>query len=41
MMGKNDELQIVVRAKDFATGELNKINGAFSSFTGPAWSVML
>ena len=33
-MAKNDELKIVIRAQDFATGELNKINGAFSSFTG-------
>ena len=33
-MGKNDELKIVIRAQDFATGELNKINGAFSAFTG-------
>ncbi len=34
MTTRNDELAIVVRAKDFATGELNRISVAFSSFTG-------
>src|SRR3989304_7853517 len=33
-MSKNDELKSVIRAQDFATGELNKIRGAFSAFPG-------
>ncbi|MDD5762181.1 MAG: phage tail tape measure C-terminal domain-containing protein [bacterium] len=33
-MSRNDELKIVIRAQDFATGELAKINGALSAFVG-------